>query len=714
MSEPEIATDVSTRKIRWTEIAWVTALVALPFVYFAVVLLPEPFGLGKHYANDFYGNRIWWTQFNAYFLSHNLLPLWNPLERFGVMQLGYRGANLVYPPGWWVNAAFLKGGAWNYYAEYFQIALHMSWGLSGVYLLLRKFARVHPSAAVLGASLVLLNQRFNEFIQYANTIETYAWMPWVLLCTLALTTRAKADLADAPRQALAWALGLGLCVGLSILAGYPHLAYSGILFTAVVGLLTLRSARGLIYLGVGGLVAALIALPTMIGLVADLLGAPERTGGNIAWADAYPIGYSYFTMFAKPYLIDVQASCYFMPVFLLLAGVGGVVSMIPAGQRRLAIALVVGIVLMADISQGSRGFTFTFLYHYLPGFSGFRIQGRHNWITLVGLAYFVARGADWLQQRPKWAELMWIPLLLMSLRLIYGFQQIGADGSSFAPYVMGTIAPEASLAPFIWLTLGGGVVVLTFLRFQLMPMRMVSLVVLVGIFVAAHAQYTTWLKPDMSVNGQRGPAESFPDGLLERMTPFQGDPSRMLHPKGERDSDDPMNIAYAAAVPEGTRFPANRFAVNTPATVTLDRFGPNELQVTVKQDVAQPVMYFGTYFPFWKSNVPMRRGEGAFERFMVFDVGAGETRIELVFRHGLIVCSMVLSLVMVPLAVAGMLALNRRRVLAVLVVLWMFVPVSLFLYGVNKEGALPESVLYGPENQALDPEGSALILQDTF
>ncbi len=714
MSEAEIPFEVSTPKARRGEIAWIAALIALPFVYLAVVLLPEPFGLGKHYGNDFYGNRIWWTQFNAYYLSHGILPLWNPLERFGVMQLGYRGANLGYPPGWWLNAAFLKGGMWNYFAEYLQIALHMSWGLGGIYALLRRFGRVHPPAAVLGASLVLLNQRFNESVQYANTIESFSWMPWVLLCTLAITTRSKCDLADGRREAMAWTLGLGLSLGMALSAGYPHLPYSGVLFTAVVGLLTLRSFKCLAYLAGAGLLAVLIALPTIIGLLADLANAPERTGNDITWAASFPLAYSYITMFAQPYSIDVQASAYFIPVFLLLAGVGGVAVLIPRGQRRLSLALLIGVILMADISRGLQGYTFTFLYEYLPGFSGFRIQGRHNWMTLVGLTWFVSHGVEWLQQDRRRAEWFILPMALMCAYLVRGFLAEPFTGSSYTPYAMENIPMDASLIPFVWLCLGGGLVAVLFLRFRGLFPQLLSLLALVIIFVMAYAQYATWLGPNPSPHGMRGPADSFPDGVLERMTPFQGDPSRMLHPKGEMLAEHPANQAYAKHVPEDARFPATRFASNGEATLKLDRFGPNELQLTVNQEKAAPVLYFGTFFPFWKSNVPMRSGKGAFSHFIVLEAGAGETKIELLFRPMILVLSTGLSLLLVPIALAGILFLHRKRSFAVCVLVWAIVPVAVFLRAAYMEVGLPNHALYGAEEQALDPSGEVLTIEEVF
>jgi hypothetical protein len=188
----------------------------------------------------------------------------------------------------------------------------------------------------------------------------------------------------------------------------------------------------------------------------------------------------------------------------------------------------------------------------------------------------------------------------------------------------------------------------------------------------------------------------------------------MLHPKGEMLAEHPANQAYAKHVPKTARFPATRFASHGEATLRLDRFGPHELHLTLNQEKAAPVLYFGTFFPLWKSNVPMRRGKGAFSHFIVLEAGAGETKIELLFRPLILVLSTVLSLLLVPIALAGILSLHRKRSLAVCVLVWAIVPVAVFLRAVYMETGLPGRALYGAEEQALDPSGKVLTIEEAF
>ncbi len=78
------------------------------------------------------------------------------------------------------------------------------------------------------------------------------------------------------------------------------------------------------------------------------------------------------------------------------------------------------------------------------------------------------------------------------------------------------------------------------------------------------------------------------------------------------------------------------------------------------------------------------------------------------------VLSTVLSLLLVPSARAGILSLHRRRLLAVCVLVWAIVPVSVFLRAAYMETGLPNHALYGAEEQALDPSGEVLTIEEVF
>ena len=354
----------NTQVVRWR--GWAGVVFLLPTFYLLIFTLPQPFGMGLHFANDFYGNRIWWTQLSSYQLLHGYVPIWNHTENLGGYHLGFKGPGFLYLPNLWIYFVGFIGGAGNYIAQYVSISLHMGVALLGIFAILLRFGQVTPAAAALGSSLYLLNNRFNDSVQYANTVEAATWVPWMLFFGLCLV---RSDRVENPwRDPQRWQhiIGFASCTALSWLAGYGHLTAIGIMLVALVCVLASRNLLALCQVAIGGALGCVLGGPMMYVSAMKAVGTPERSGGSIAWADAYPLHYSLRTILSKPFSMDVSSSPFFMPVFLLLLTAGMLVAW-RKSRWQISFAMLVAMLMIADLSRG-RGFSFPIFmstYHFM-------------------------------------------------------------------------------------------------------------------------------------------------------------------------------------------------------------------------------------------------------------------------------------------------------------------------------------------------------------
>ena len=690
---------------------WQLFLALLPFAYVAAVTLPHPFGLGLQHGNDFQAHRIWWTDLATWYLKQGFVPLWTPSLDFGTVFFGHYGHGFFYAPGWWLHPLHAPAiPALQTWSHYLQICLHMGVALTGVFTLLRRRGALCEPAAAVGASLLLLNHRFHDFVRYPDGIEAMAWLPWMLVVGLRLA-EGGGDPRDGVRRRLDDFLKLALLTGLSWTAGYGQLTYVGGMVIALAVLAVTVEWRGLAAAAGAAVLGTLLAAGPLGPTAVMARLSAERGGGNFSFATQNPLNVSYLDMLAHPFAADVHASSFFPPVFLGLVG-GGLLVAWTRERRRLSAALLAGALLMLDLARGADGFLCRLAYDHLPMYSAFRIQSRNNWITLLALCWFAGLGAEVaLKGGPRGRRVTLGPMalfpVLIALRHVLTPEPAAAV---FSPAALGEMPDALQSYSFWMLTAGTTLLLLVAAGFRNGVARAVALTGMVWVFVFFFGRHSTWYRPPPSMRVH----PSFVRGML---TPYRigfGLTSQCL-------VDDRFTAIFReyrkATAPGADLFPASRFAflpddaaAGGGVTLRLDSYGPNHLRARVETAAAGRLLYFNTRFPGWRGSPAVDEAPGPFQRFMCFRLPAGKTALELSFAPPwMIVCGLV-TLLGVP-AVAGSLCWRRgRRKTALVAVCVAGLSSGFFLYGSYNRNSLPDRALYGLDGSTLDPAGRVPVV----
>ena len=693
---------------------WPLALVLLPFAYVAAVTLPHPFGLGLQHGNDFQGHRIWWTDLATWYLKQGQVPVWSPSLDFGTLYFGQRGHAFFYPGGWWTHVLHAPMiPAWQTWAHYLQICLHMSIAMLGVYRLLRVRGGVAEPAAFLGAALLLINQRFHDSVRYPCAIETMAWIPWILLLAIRVVENTGRDAVER-RCRTNDALKLALVTAMSWLAGYGQLTYIAALLVVIVTLSVARSGRGVFLAAAAAATGSLLAAGTLVPTAWMASLAPHRSGDNFAFATQYPRLGSYLNMFSQPFLEDVHASLYFPPVFLGLIALG-LHAAWKRPDRRLSAGLLLAALVILDLARGADGWLCRAAYDHLPMYKAFRVQGRNNWIALLALCWFAGLGADRLLAGGAKANRNGMTALLLAAAVI------ALHHLAVSPPLREGITPAATsemsaslMAYSFWMLLAGTTLPLLAALFPrtraALPAAMVAVVWSLVFF---YGRYSTWYRPPPS----RAVHPSFPAGLL---APYRKGAGLTSHSLVEDESLAPVLALQAGltGTPE-RRFPATRFAffpatpgTNATVRLALESFGANHLQATVTSSAPGRLVYFNTMFPGWRGTPAPVAAPAPLQRFMSFDLPAGTTGLSIEFSpHVILACSLLTLLGVSTLGTVLALRLGRRRGAVAVAGVGLAVT-SAFLAGTFSRRSLDDRQLYGIDGGTKDPEGRVPVVPE--
>ena len=141
-------------------------------------------------------------------IHRGALPLWDPYVFSGFPISGDVPASLLYPP---TVLSFLVPGTFPLRFKVVELVwiLHVFLAGMGTYLLARKLA-LHRAGSLIAATVFMFGGFFPMHAEHDTWVKATAWIPLILLLYLeALSTRR-----------VAFVLGAGLALGMSILAGY--------------------------------------------------------------------------------------------------------------------------------------------------------------------------------------------------------------------------------------------------------------------------------------------------------------------------------------------------------------------------------------------------------------------------------------------------------------------------------------------------------------
>lgn len=398
----------------WKRLAAPAAIILWPFVYLFNYVVPVS---GQYLAleRDF---PLYYYRYKLYLLAHlaeGRFPLWSPSEAAGFPFFSSPLTQAFYPLNLGLVVWYkLVGGFSPLDYQIFTIAGLSIFGL-GLYYWLRQLTR-NALAPLFSALLLTVCFRMVESLRFPNAIHTAAWYPWVLYGMTRLATSEHA------RERIGSCLVL-ICSGICICtAGYPYfLYYSLFLFIPYFLLLVLPVSKRLILdvnnvrwkqvsfcIGTSGVVTGLLCTPYLLAVKRLLALTYNRDGDsfeystshNFDFADTvgsliYPPlaqweGWYFFSLTGVLLIVLLLLYCL---VTRLMGKTGETVDNDASRWRASTCILISWIAVCSYISYGKESHLFTFLWHWMPGFSSLRVWGRFSvvliplWAWLLTLAY---------------------------------------------------------------------------------------------------------------------------------------------------------------------------------------------------------------------------------------------------------------------------------------------------------------------------------------
>ena len=273
----------------------VAALVAVPVVVFVLpALAGHPAIVGDNLLQNFPLRVLTGRQLDA---GH--WPVWNPYADSGTPLLGGMNAGSMYP-GTLLFAVLPGIVAWvaNLLVVYWAAAL-------GLFVLARRLG-AGPTAAGLAAATYAFSGAMVGQLVHLGVVQGQAWLPWLVVCQLALgravLSRGRGEpLGATVRAALPATTGLAACIGLVCLTGEPRSMADAGVVVGVVGLVELVAHSGTQVATRLGRLAYVVA--TAIGAAWGIaIGAVQLAPGVgfISLTRRAHVSYAFFSMGAWP------------------------------------------------------------------------------------------------------------------------------------------------------------------------------------------------------------------------------------------------------------------------------------------------------------------------------------------------------------------------------------------------------------------------------
>ena len=321
------------------------------------------------------------------FAQSGRLPLWNPYFGGGQPLGANPLAALFYPPTQLVHFLSLR--------DYFLVLIlgHLVFGGLGTLLLARRALGLPRLPAVVAAVSYMATPRLIAHLGagHITIVQTVAWFPWLALGCWA-TVRE-------PRR---WGAVFGICIGLTLLAGHPQMAYYGLLMIAGLAawLLVKRwrqeSLRALLAPlaglaaagGIGALLAAIHLVPLM-----ELTSLSTRQVAVSAGV-TYPV----FHFFHE--LLDPRPPYGLVWESMLTPGLAVLALAVLAAVNRWRKVwpLLLGILLVAGLALGNTSPLYRVAARVVPNLDLFRGAARIWFIALLLFALLAGVGTESLLQ----------------------------------------------------------------------------------------------------------------------------------------------------------------------------------------------------------------------------------------------------------------------------------------------------------------------------
>ncbi len=393
------------------------------------------FGLRTFASGDFgrFGHPI--AHFHREAFWRGELPLWNPLNDFGLPFLAQWNTLTLYP------------------GSLFYLLLPLSWSLGvfcllhlwlggvGMFVLTRRWTGSPLAAAFAGLAYAFSAVSLHSLL-WPNNSAALGWLPWVVLAW-------ERALADGGRAVLVG----GVVTALQLLTGAPEIILQTWLLAGGLGLVQVPDLRAKLLVlvcriaGVASLAMALAAVQLLPFL--ELLARSHRTGGTtpVEWslpvtglanlllplfhAHAFPDG-----VFHQP--TQQWIASYYPGIGVFLFAVGALATV--RGRR---VGLLGGLFVAGLwLALGERGGLFTWLQQAVPFFGGLRYPVKFVVLAVAVLPMLAALGiAQW---QTAAAGLPRRCLLALGFTLLVAVGALAWCGKQFPLYPL-TPAEQAAL-----------------------------------------------------------------------------------------------------------------------------------------------------------------------------------------------------------------------------------------------------------------------------
>uniref|UniRef100_A0A7V3PSM2 YfhO family protein n=1 Tax=candidate division WOR-3 bacterium TaxID=2052148 RepID=A0A7V3PSM2_UNCW3 len=341
-------------------------------------------------------------------LRNLTLPIWNPYMFAGMPFLADIQTQVFYPLNWILALISTTSQQWVYWLVEFKCILHILLGALGFYLLMREL-KSSPFAGIISGITFAFSSFMVMHIIHLTLINTYAWLPLILL--FFYRTLFNRKIQDA--------LLAGIILGFANLAGHPqitlHIVYAlGLLFIVYIILnwrreqifiISKQLPLFILIILTGFALAACAYLPSyryslytvrelmtfaesaelslppsflLTMFIPKFFGSITATGTDTVQFWGNPANYAYW-----------ETAVYMGITPLILALIGIIFN---PHKLRWHFAILALFALLFALGR------FTPLYRlafeFLPGFNRFRIPARFIGLVITAVAFFAGLGID--------------------------------------------------------------------------------------------------------------------------------------------------------------------------------------------------------------------------------------------------------------------------------------------------------------------------------
>lgn len=339
------------------------------------------------------------------------VPLWNPYVNCGQPFVGNPQTWILYP------STLLLLLFETARANALSTVLHVFWAGWGTLGFLRQ-QRLSAPAAALGAVAFALGGALVSKAQFPNMLQAMAWLPWLFWATEKLLTR----------RTLGSVAGLGLCVGLALLAAHAQVTLMQLyLLLGWVGF-RLRSLprserlRPLGALAVAALLGLCLALAQLLPVVEYAL-ASTRPHLSLGAANRFYLPWRELILLVAPNALGNPAlatgwegkgnfwepCCYIGLIPLILGLYFGI------ARRRATRFWLLAAALSLWLALGRYGGLYIVAFYVLPGVKQFHDPARWLYVTSFALAVLAAQGLEQVRLRESGK---WLLVLITLVELV--------------------------------------------------------------------------------------------------------------------------------------------------------------------------------------------------------------------------------------------------------------------------------------------------------